>query len=103
MDQWPSVELIIEHTEQIDEAAVAAVRSVSCKEADILMKGDIATKNILKAALNKEYGLRTGKILTHVALFEIPNQERLIFLTDAAMNIAPDLQQKAEIINNAVQ
>ncbi len=103
MDQWPSEELIIEHTEQIDEAAVAAVRSVSSKEADILMKGDIATKNILKAALNKEYGLRTGKILSHVALFEIPNQERLIFLTDAAMNIAPDLQQKAEIINNAVQ
>jgi phosphate butyryltransferase len=52
--------------------------------------------------LNKEYGLRLGNILSHVAVFEIPNHDRLIIVTDSAMNISPDLTQKAQIIKNAV-
>ncbi|MBY7143419.1 phosphate butyryltransferase [Virgibacillus sp. NKC19-3] len=95
-------EIIVRH-ERTDEAiAHAAVLAVHHNEAQILMKGNLSTNQILKAVLDKEHGLRTGKVLSHVALFEIPNQDRLLFLTDAAMNIAPSLQEKAEIINNAV-
>ncbi|MFD1039193.1 phosphate butyryltransferase [Virgibacillus byunsanensis] len=83
--------------------ALEATKAVHTNEAQILMKGNVSTKNLLKAVLDKESGLRTGKVLSHVALFEVPNQDRLIFLTDAAMNIAPDLKEKVEILNNAVQ
>ncbi|MFG6114402.1 phosphate butyryltransferase [Halobacillus sp. MO56] len=84
------------------EAALYAVKAVKSGEAHVVMKGALSTKEILKAVLHKEYGLRTGNVLSHTALFEIPNQERLIFLTDAAMNIAPSLEEKAEIIENTV-
>jgi phosphate butyryltransferase len=57
----------------------------------------------VKAVLNKEWGLRKGSVLSHVAAFEVPNYDRLIFVTDAAMNIAPDVTQKAAIIQNTVE
>ena len=59
------------------------------------MKGNIPTANILKAVLNKEYGLRTGSVLSHVAVFEVPGYDRFTIVTDAAMNIAPDLDTKS--------
>ncbi|WP_221565470.1 phosphate butyryltransferase [Alkalihalobacillus sp. TS-13] len=85
-----------------DEAAEMAVQTVSSGQAEVLMKGMVPTARILKAVLNKEYGLRTGKVLSHVAAFEVTGYDRLVFVTDAAMNITPDLQQKADIIQNAV-
>ncbi|HGH7178220.1 phosphate butyryltransferase [Bacillus luti] len=85
------------------EAAELSVKSVRNGEADVLMKGNIPTANILKAVLNKEWGLRKGSVLSHVAAFEVPNYNRLIFVTDAAMNIAPDVTQKAAIIQNTVE
>ncbi|MEC5422306.1 phosphate butyryltransferase [Virgibacillus sp. C22-A2] len=93
----------INHVIRAEDVAPASVLAIHNNEAQILMKGNISTKDLLQAVLNKEYGLRTGKVLSHVALFEIPNQERLVLLTDAAMNIAPNLKEKAQIINNAVQ
>ncbi|HDX9580532.1 phosphate butyryltransferase [Bacillus cytotoxicus] len=97
-----------EHIEVISttsnaEAAELAVKSVRGGEADVLMKGNIPTANILKAVLNKEWGLRKGGVLSHVAAFEVPNYDRFIIVTDAAMNIAPDVQQKAAIAQNAVE
>ncbi|WP_042223505.1 phosphate butyryltransferase [Oceanobacillus manasiensis] len=92
----------IKNTSTPEDAALAAVKAVSQKEADVLMKGNIATKTLLKAVLNKDFGLRTGNILSHVALFEVPGRDRLVFLTDPAMNIAPNLKEKTEIVNNAV-
>ncbi|RSK47075.1 phosphate butyryltransferase [Bacillus canaveralius] len=83
-------------------AAENAVKAVKLNEANVLMKGDVPTATILKAVLNKEYGLRTGGVLSHVAVFEVPGYERFTIITDTGMNIAPDLQQKAEIIKNAV-
>ncbi|MHC0035993.1 phosphate butyryltransferase [Pseudoneobacillus sp. C159] len=83
-------------------AAENAVKAVSQLKADVLMKGNIPTALILKAVLNKEYGLRTGNVLSHVAVFEVEGFEQFIILTDAAMNIAPDLDQKAQIVKNAV-
>lgn len=85
------------------EAAELSVKAVRNGEADVLMKGNIPTANILKAVLNKEWGLRKGSVLSHVATFEVPNYNRLIFVTDAAMNIAPDVTQKAAIIQNTVE
>lgn len=84
------------------EAAEMAVKAVSKKEANVLMKGNIPTNTLLKAVLNKDFGLRTGNILSHVAVFEIPGYDRYTIITDAAMNIAPDLEQKSQIIKNAV-
>ncbi|MDG4655617.1 phosphate butyryltransferase [Ectobacillus antri] len=95
-----SAAVTVRHCTQPAEMAVRAVKE---GKADILMKGNIATATLLKAVLNKEYGLRKGKVLSHVALFEVPGYDRLIFLTDVAMNIAPDLEQKVAIIQNAVQ
>ncbi len=83
-------------------AAELAVKAVFNKEADVLMKGNLPTNVILKAVLNKEYGLRTGNVLSHVAVFDVPGYDRFILVTDAAMNIAPDLEQKAQIVKNAV-
>ncbi|MEB9406332.1 phosphate butyryltransferase [Bacillus cereus] len=85
------------------EAAELSVKAVRNSEADVLMKGNIPTANILKAVLNKEWGLRKGSVLSHVAAFEVQNYDRLIFVTDAAMNIAPDVTQKAAIIQNTVE
>lgn len=83
-------------------ASRIAVESVSSGEAQILMKGLVPTATILKAVLDKEIGLRTGSVLSHIALFQIVNYDKLIFLTDAAMNIAPDLEQKVQIVQNAI-
>ncbi|WP_164668666.1 phosphate butyryltransferase [Virgibacillus doumboii] len=94
-------EITVEHVES--NYAAAAVKAVHENSAHILMKGNVSTKALLTAVLNKEYGLRSESVLSHVALFQIPNQDRLIFLTDAAMNLTPTLSEKVEIINNAVQ
>ncbi|HJF32879.1 MAG TPA: phosphate butyryltransferase [Sporosarcina psychrophila] len=92
----------IHHAEDNIRAASLSVKAVSNGQANVLMKGNLATSTILKAVLNGEYGLRTGKVLSHVAAFEVPGYDRLLFVTDAAMNIAPDLEAKAQIIRNAV-
>jgi len=83
-------------------AAELAVKAVFNKEANVLMKGNIPTNILLKAVLNREYGLRAGNVLSHIAVFEVPGFNRFTIITDAAMNIAPDLEQKAQIIKNAV-
>lgn len=83
-------------------SALQAVKAVHNGEADILMKGLVSTSALLKAVLNKEFGLRTGKVLSHVAAFEVEGFEKLIFITDAAMNINPDLNQKGQILQNAI-
>jgi phosphate butyryltransferase len=83
-------------------AAELAVKAVFNKEANVLMKGNIPTNIFLKAVLNKEHGLRTGNVLSHIAAFEVPGFNRFTIVTDAAMNIAPDLEEKAQIIKNAV-
>ena len=94
--------IFTKHVKDDQQAAIAAVKSVHLKEANVLMKGHIPTALILKAVLNPEFGLRTGSVLSHVAAFEINGFDRLILVTDAAMNIAPDLAQKAQIVQNAV-
>jgi phosphate butyryltransferase len=98
----------IEEFEVIDEkndtkASLAAVKIVSEGRADMLMKGLVDTATFLRAVLNKEVGLRTGKQMSHVAVFEIPGYDRLIFITDVAFNMYPELKEKIDIINNSVK
>lgn len=100
LDGHPYITLI--HTDSMEEAAEEAVRAVSSGRAQVLMKGNLPTALILKAVLNGEYGLRTGKVLSHVAAFEVEGYDRLLFITDAGMNIAPSLDEKAQIIRNSV-
>ena len=66
------------------------------------MKGLVDTSIIMKQVLDKEIGLRTGKVISHVAVFNVDTYHKVFMVTDAAMNIAPDLNQKKEIIENAV-
>ncbi|MBE3571104.1 MAG: phosphate butyryltransferase [Bacillales bacterium] len=101
MENNENIKLI--HTDTNIIAAEQAVKAVTRNEANVLMKGNIPTATILKAVLNKDYGLRTGHVLSHVAVFEIPGYERYTIVTDAAMNIAPDLEQKVQIVNHAVK
>ena len=96
----PKIQL--HHVKGAVQAASAAVKSVYVNDSNVLMKGHIPTAVLLKAVLNPDFGLRTGNVLSHVAAFEIDGLDRLIFITDAGMNIEPDLKQKAQIIQNAV-
>ena len=85
------------------KACEKAVSLVSDGKAHILMKGIVDTSVILRAALAENAGLRTSSILSHVAVFEVNGFNKLFFITDAGMNIAPDLKQKKLIIENVVK
>ena len=84
------------------DSAIKAVKLVHDGKADVLMKGKVGTSDMLRAVLNKDYGLRTGKLLSHFAYFEVETYHKLIAVTDVAMNIAPNLTEKIGILNNAV-
>lgn len=90
------------HAPQPREAAYQVMKLVSEGKADVAMKGKVETSDFLRAALSKELGLRTGRLFTHVAVFEIPEFDRLIFISDAGVVVAPDLEQKVEIVQNAI-
>ena len=84
-----------------EKAALRAAALVSSGKADVLMKGHLHTDDFLRAVLDKEVGLRMGYRMSHIFACEMPAFDRLIMVTDSAMNIAPDLEAKAEIIMNA--
>jgi phosphate butyryltransferase len=94
--------LRIIHEPEIEKSVEMAVKMLSSKQADILMKGKVGTSSLLKCVLNKEWGLRTGNLLSHIALFEVDTYHKLIAVTDVAMNIAPNLKDKISIVNNSV-
>jgi len=89
--------------ENSTDAAEKGIRLVSSGAADVVMKGNIKTSILLKAALNKDWGLRTGNVLSHCAVLDTPHLDKLIFVTDGGMIIRPDLNQKVSIINNTVK
>ena len=87
-----------------DEVAIRqAIALVREGRAGLLMKGHVGTASLIRAVLDKDSGLRTGRQLSQVIVFEAPGLERLMLLTDAAINIAPTLPQKAELCRNAIQ
>lgn len=92
----------IRPAETPEEGASEAVRLIREGQCDLLMKGGLQTRVILRAVLNKERGIRAQELLSHVAVMELPTG-RLALLTDAAMNIKPDLYQKQLILDNAIR
>jgi len=81
---------------------LTAVAEVSSGRADIYMKGQLHTDHFLRAMLNKEIGLRSGKVISHVYFHQIEGYNRIIFIADAAFNTYPDLKSKADILQNTV-
>jgi len=80
-----------------------AVELVKRQKADMLMKGKVGTSTLLKAVLDKETGLRSGRLLSHLALVEVENYHKLMLVTDGGMNINPDVNKKVDILKNAVE
>ena len=84
------------------KCGVVAVTEVSSKRADIYMKGQLHTDHFLRGMLNKEVGLRSGKVISHCYFHSIPGIDRVIFIADGAFNMYPELKQKADIVQNTV-
>lgn len=85
------------------ECCREAVRLVREKRAQAVMKGLVSTATMLREVVNRETGLRESALLSYVGVFELPGIDRLIYLTDPAMNMYPDVPAKKHIIENAVQ
>ena len=83
-------------------AAAKAVELVREGKAEILMKGSLHTDEFLGAIIARETGLRTGRRLSHVFLMDVPTYHKVLIITDAAINIAPALEEKADIVQNAI-
>ena len=90
------------HATETEEIARLAVTEVSAGRADVYVKGSMNTSDFLRSVLNKEVGLRTGSKLSVLTCYEVPGQKKLFFLTDGGMVVAPDVNDKAAIVTNAV-
>ena len=88
-----------------DDAAAArrAIALVRDGQARLLMKGKVGTATLVRAVLDKDAGLRAGRLLSQVIVFQIPGEYRLRIMTDAAINIAPTLEQKADMCRNTIE
>ena len=91
------------NSNNIEESAKIAVELVATKNADFVMKGILDTSILLKSVLNKEYGLRTESLLSHVVAYQMENYHKLLLITDGGMNISPNYEQKEMILKNAIQ
>lgn len=91
------------HEEDKAEACATAIKLVKEGKADLPMKGFVDTSVVLKALLNKEYGLRIGNLICHVGLMEVAGFDRMFLISDSAMTIAPTLEQKADLIRACTQ
>jgi phosphate acetyltransferase len=89
----------VPHSQAAAEKAVALVRA---GEAELLMKGSLHSDELLGEVTKRETGLRTGRRISHVFVMDVPSHPQTLFITDAAVNIAPDLMAKRDIIQNAI-
>ncbi len=99
--------LDIDEYEFIDEpdfikAAELGVKMVSGGKADFIMKGLVDTSTLMKAVLNKEWGLRTESLISHVMVYEVSSYHKFLYLTDGGVNLEPNLEEKIKILDNAV-
>ncbi len=111
---WPAVEAYaaqtgvdlggatLVHEPDAHRAAERVVELARKGQADVVVKGQVKTADLLSAALNRHVGIRGRGLLTHVGIFELPGMERLIYLSDSGVVVYPDVYQKLEIINNVV-
>ncbi len=88
-----------------DNAAAVAVNLARNGKVDVLLKGHLRTDELLRAVLDKTYGLRTGRLLSDVLLYEdmLAGEPRLVGISDGGLNVAPNLEQKKQIVENAIE
>lgn len=84
------------------DCVAAALDVIRAGRADVIVKGQVTTHILLKGVLNKRYGLRTDRALSHTSVLNVPGEDRVMLITDAGVNVQPDLQRKRDILRNAV-
>jgi phosphate acetyltransferase len=89
----------VPHSHAAAEKAVAMVRA---GEADALMKGSLHTDELMAEVVRRDTGLRTARRITHVFIMDVPTYPKVLFISDGAVNISPDLEDKADIVRNAI-
>lgn len=111
---WPAIEayaaqsgIDLGNARLIHEPATAAAAQYAVDlarkgQAEVVVKGQLKTSELLSCVLNRHVGLRGRGLLTHVGIFEVPGRDRLVYLSDSGVVVYPDVYQKLEIINNAV-
>ncbi len=92
----------IQSTKNMEESLTCAVTMIHENKADILMKGKLQTKDLMKMIVSKENGLRTGDLISLLGVFEIPGYHKLLSISDMGINTYPDLPKKEGILKNAV-
>ena len=96
-----NIEIVdVPHSHAAAERAVALVRE---GRAEILMKGSLHTDELMGAVVSREGGLRTGRRISHVFIMDVPTYHKVLIVTDAAINIAPTLEDKVDICQNAIE
>lgn len=96
-------DLQIRNTVHSHQSAEVAVETVRCGETRALMKGSLSTDELLHAVLDKNLGIRTERRVSHVFYLDVPSYRKALFISDAAINIHPDLRVKKDIVCNAIQ
>jgi len=99
-EEIPSDHII--HSDDMDKTAHIAVQLVKNRKADYLMKGIVDTSSLIKAVLDKDNGLSTGRVISHINILNIPTYKKLLGLSDTAIILRPDLAQKKDIVQNSV-
>jgi phosphate butyryltransferase len=94
--------MMVIHEPDHRTAARKVMELLRMGHADLAMKGKLETGDFLRAALDRDVGLRVGRLFTHIAVFEVPGFDRLLFVTDSGVVVAPTLEQKVEIVQNAI-
>ncbi|MBU1750026.1 MAG: phosphate butyryltransferase, partial [Chloroflexi bacterium] len=94
--------MIVVHEPDARKAARRVIELVNLGHVDFPMKGRVETSEFLRAVLDRDHGLRKGELLTHVAVLEIPGFDRLLFISDAGVVVAPTMEQKIAIVQNAI-
>lgn len=96
------VDYSIIHCDTSEESVMEAVKAIRENRAQVLMKGLVNTSVYLRGVLNRECGLRTGRLLSLLAVYELPGYHKLIYATDSGVNVAPSLDQKKDILTNTL-
>jgi phosphate acetyltransferase len=97
ISSYPIVD--VKHSAEAAEKAVALIREA---KGELLMKGSLHTDELMHAVMSKEAGLRTARRISHVFVMDVPTHDDALFITDAAINIFPDLEDKRDIVQNAI-
>ena len=100
---WDITSIQIVDAEGEAKAPAEAVALAKSGEVSVLMKGHVHTDSLMKAVVDRKAGLRTGRRLSHIFHMTVPESERVLMITDGAVNVAPNTATKVDIINNAAQ